>query len=324
MNNASSLLDGFRLAGFDLNQILHIITFYNMKLFDSFLSYLKAEKRYSPHTITAYKGDLEQFFAFLDVQYELKNVLHVKHIHVRSWIVHMMENEVKSRSINRKISTLKSFFNFLKRRGKIRKNPMSKVISPKIPSRLPVFIPEKILIHSLKDDFLIEDFSLRRDLLVLELLYQTGMRRSELIELRTQDIDQKKQRIKVLGKGAKERLIPVGNALIGKIEKYMDFRSLEFEDPSEFLLLTNKGKKMYPKFVYLIVHKYLSGISTMEKRSPHVLRHSFATHLASNGAELNAIKELLGHANLSATQIYTHNSIEKLKRIYRNSHPKGN
>ena len=295
-----------------------------MKLFESFISYLKAEKRYSQHTLTAYKGDLEQFFSFLETQYELRNVLLIKHIHVRSWIVHMMENEVKARSINRKISTLKSFFNFLKRRAKIKKNPMSKVISPKMPSRLPVFIPEKLLMHSLKDDYLIEDFPLRRDLLVLELLYQTGMRRSELIELRVQDIDRKKKRIKVYGKGGKERLIPVGKTLINKIEKYLDFRSVEFEHPPEILLLTNKGKKMYPKFVYTIVHKYLSRISTMEKRSPHVLRHSFATHLASNGAELNAIKELLGHANLSATQIYTHNSIEKLKKIYRNSHPKGN
>lgn len=288
-----------------------------------FFEYLSAERRFSPHTITAYRNDLNQFFSYIENTYDNLATAELKHTHIRSWVVHMMQDGLKARSINRKLSCLKSFFRFLRKRGKIEHNPMQKVIAPKTGKRLPVVIKEKEV------DFLLErltygsDFSGVRDKTIIELLYHTGMRRSELIRLSVSDIDFAAAQLKVLGKGNKERLIPFSPQLAGALRHYLEMRGRAFEEiSSDRVFLTDRGQALYPKWVYNLARKYLSQVSTAEQRGPHVLRHSFATHLSNNGADLNAIKELLGHASLSATQVYTHNSIEKLKNVYQQAHPK--
>ena len=228
------------------------------------------------------------------------------------------------KSINRKLSTLKSLFQFLLKKEKIEIDPMLKVVSPKTGKRLPAFVEEQKMDSLLEDITFPEGFKGLRDKLVLEILYQTGIRRSELIHLQISDIDFQNQLIKVLGKGNKERLIPINRQLRLLINDYLALRKTTFPDLLEIgqLMLTDKGKPMYPKFVYNLVKKYLSYVTTQEHRSPHILRHSFATHLSNNGADLNAIKELLGHSSLAATQIYTHNTIDRLKEIYQQAHPK--
>ena len=292
--------------------------------YDLFLAYIQYEKRFSTHTCKAYQADLGQFQTFLLHTYDLKEAAVVDHQHIRAWIVELMQNGLTARSINRKLSTLKSFFQFLMKKGKLTKDPMSKVIAPKIGKRLPAFVEEQQLDYLLEDIPFGDDFVGKRDRLIMELLYQTGMRRSELINLQISDIDFQGQAIKVLGKGNKERLIPINSSVRKQIESYLACRKTTFPDILELgqLLLTAKGKPLYPKMVYNLVKKYLSLVTTQEQRSPHVLRHSFATHLSNNGADLNAIKELLGHSSLAATQVYTHNSIERLKQIYQQAHPK--
>ncbi len=289
----------------------------------SFLSYLKFEKRYSAHTITAYQKDLQQFSDFLIHSYDRPELISISHIHVRSWMVKLLESNIGARSINRKISTLRSFFNFLKREGLIDRNPCLKIITPKIGKKLPHFVQEKNL-AKLFDALIPDDFEELRNRLIIELMYCTGMRRSELIGLKDKNLDFAANSIKILGKGNKERVLPLSERIIDKIQRYVQFRQEFHKDRKmdDYLFLTGKGRKLYPKYVYNLVFKYLSTVSSIEKRSPHVLRHSFATHLMNGGANLNAVKELLGHANLSATQIYTHNSIEKLKEIYRFAHPR--
>jgi integrase/recombinase XerC len=294
-----------------------------MNEINRFLDYLSNEKRYSKHTIISYKNDLNAFCLYVQEQYQLNSVLHLSHTLIRSWIVKLLQEGISARSVNRKISALKSFYNFYKRRGELDKNPMNKIIAPKIGKRLPEFIPEKSLQDLQEHIDFYQDFSGIRDLLVVESLYQTGMRRSELIQLKDSDVNTERLQIKVLGKGNKERFIPLSTSLKDLILKYLHLRNETFPD-LDFprLFVTDKGVGLYPKFVYNLVKRVLTRVSTSEKRSPHVLRHSFATHLANHGAELNAIKELLGHANLSATQIYTHNTIDKLKKVYKKSHPK--
>jgi len=292
--------------------------------FDLFLSYIRFEKRFSPHTITAYQNDLEQFQTYIFATYRNLSNSEITHIHIRSWIIQLMEAGMTPKSINRKLSTLKSFFQFLLKKEKIENDPMLKVVAPKTGKRLPVFVEEQKLEQLLDDVTFPEGFVGLRDRLVMELLYQTGIRRSELIHLQISDIDFQGQLIKVLGKGNKERLIPINRQLRLLIKEYLALRKDTFPDLLELgqLLLTNKGKPLYPKFVYNLVKKYLSFVTTQVHRSPHVLRHSFATHLSNNGADLNAIKELLGHSSLAATQIYTHNTIDRLKEIYQQAHPK--
>ena len=234
-----------------------------------------------------------------------------------------MQNKITPRSINRKLSTLKTYFKFLKRRKEIQENPMLKVIAPKVGKRLPVVVKEVELENLFEKINFGEGYAAVRDEMVMEMLYSTGMRRSELINLTPNDLDFFNDQVKVLGKGNKERLIPFARPLADRLKNYLEIRKDEFElGATGSLFLTAKGKKMYPKLVYNLVKKYLSQITTVEQRSPHVLRHSFATHLSNNGADLNAIKELLGHSSLAATQVYTHNSIEKLKRVYQQAHPK--
>ena len=289
----------------------------------NFLQYLQYEKRYSQHTIIAYENDLLQFAEFLRKTYELDNTSETRHIHVRSWMVSLMESGLSSRSINRKVSVLKTFFKFQLRNGGIQNNPLSKVVAPKQKKRLPVFIGKN------QTDLLWEqvdfgqDFPGLRDRLILEILYATGIRRSELINLADKDVDFANQSIKVLGKGNKERIIPVSKQLQTALKEYLAIRNKTLKShrfPS--LLVTDEGGKMEPRKLYRIVNNTLKQITTVEKKSPHVLRHTFATHLLNNGAEINAIKELLGHSSLAATQVYTHNTIDKLKDIYKKAHPK--
>jgi len=290
--------------------------------FIDFLNYLEREKKYSPHTLTAYRNDLGQFQDYLLRIYEIDDASSITAQMVRSFVADLMNDGIQSRSINRKISTLKSFFKFQIQQGLLQENPMKKVVSPKTPKRLPVFVEqakmESLLAHKPEAD---DSFAYWRDYLVLELLYGTGIRLSESIGLKESDLNLTAGTIKVLGKRNKERIIPITSGLVSLLREYLNKKQREgFLAPE--LLLTNKGLPAYPKLIYSIVKSHLGTVSTLKKRSPHVLRHSYATHLLDNGAELNAIKELLGHSNLAATQVYTHNSIERLKEVYRKAHPK--
>lgn len=292
---------------------------------DSFFNYLEYEKRYSPHTLSSYANDIKQFVAFLKSDFELDDLVLASHIQVRSWIVSMLQDNVSAKSINRKLSALRSCYNYLKRKGAVTRNPMSKITAPKVGKRLPQYVHEKDIVKIDQQEIFADSFSGLRDRVIFELFYQTGMRRAELIELKIGDYDISNSLVKVLGKGNKERLIPVNQNLKQLIKAYLTARRDHFEDDldrSASLIITDQNKKCYPKFVYNKVNHYLGLITTLKKRSPHVLRHSFATHLSNNGAELNAIKSLLGHSSLAATQVYTHNNIERLKAVYKNTHPK--
>ncbi|MBL7739899.1 MAG: tyrosine-type recombinase/integrase [Chitinophagaceae bacterium] len=290
----------------------------------SFLDYLKFEKRYSVHTITAYQTDLKDFVDYLSVQFGEKTHLRdVTHSFVRSWLAGLKEKGITAKSINRKISSLRSFFKYHLKLGHIAATPMTKVISPKIGKRLPVFVKEedtKKLIKTLSRAS--EDWKTLNAKMLILLFYNTGMRLGELISLREKQLDFGRSQIKVLGKGNKERIIPVSKELIGNINEYKQWKKKEFERTDDVLLVTEKGRKMYPKYAYLLVKQYLGEAGTLDKKSPHVLRHTFATHLMNGGADLNAVKELLGHSSLASTQVYTHNSIEKLRNVYKKAHPK--
>ena len=287
----------------------------------SFFNYIEFEKRYSRHTHEAYRNDLTQFEAFLKpYEKELKDAAHTD---IRNWIVNMMEQKISARSVNRKISALKSFYKFLLRRGEIKKTPLSKVQTPKTSKRLPVFVELPGIERLLKEIEFPEGYDGLRDKMIIELFYGTGMRRIELINLKESDVDAFSSQIKVLGKGNKERIIPIHNELRNSITNFIDEkRRLIESQKGDFLIVTEKGKKMEPGFVYEIVKKYLSLVTTVDKKSPHTLRHTFATHLMNGGADINAVKELLGHSSLAATQVYTHNTIDKLKEIYNRAHPK--
>lgn len=291
-------------------------------LSDNFIEYLRVEKRYSSHTITAYQKDLEQFGMFISDQFSLERAEQAGYKHVRSWIVHLMDSNVTPRSVNRKISTLKSFYKFLLVRRVITENPMNKVISPKTSKRLPEFVEKESIDRLLDKIEFAANFEGSRNKLLLELFYMTGMRTSELQNLKLQDIDLSKKTIKVLGKQNKERILPFTERLRSEIMNYLSLRDELAKGGEPSFFLTSNGEKMYPKLVYRLIHHYLCLVTTLDKKSPHVLRHTFATHMLNNGADLNAIKELLGHASLSATQVYTHNTIEKLKKVYNQSHPK--
>ena len=288
-----------------------------------FLDYLKFQKRYSAHTIRSYHDDLFQFFNSLNLQFDGIPLNEIGHTHVRSWLAGLKEKDISSKTINRKISALKSFFKYVIKIGVIEQSPMAKVISPKVGKRLPDFIKiddANRLVSSLENT---DDWKKLNTKMLITLFYNTGMRLSELINLKEEQINTNKGQIKVLGKGNKERIIPVSAEIIKMIKEYGQYRKREFERGNSYLLVTEKGKKMYSKYAYLLVKSYLAEqVKTLDKKSPHVLRHSFATHLSNNGADLNAIKELLGHSSLAATQVYTHNTIEKLKNVYKKAHPK--
>ena len=290
---------------------------------ESFIRYLRFEKRFSPHTVTAYEHDLMQFGNFLKTQYELNEPDDAEHAMIRSWLVQLMEEKVSARSVNRKISSLRTYFNFLQKNKKIKRNPMLKILRPKEATRLPVFIDETRIEMLFSQADFGEGFAAARDRLIMEMFYATGMRLSELCDIKEKDVDVYNSTIKVIGKRNKERIIPFTDVLKKLISDYRSARRKAVPGISnEYFFVTDDGKKIYQKLVYRIVNKYLGMVSTSEKKSPHVLRHTFATHMLNNGADINSIKEILGHANLAATQVYTHNTIEKLKKVYKQAHPR--
>ncbi len=289
---------------------------------NAFIDYLKYEKRYSAHTIKSYSIDIKQFLHFINEQGESVNISLVDERVVRDWVISLLNSGVSSRSVNRKITTLKSFFKFLKKNSKIKKNPMDRVVSPRTDKKLPVFVEEKQMTALLNEISFTDDFEGRRDKLIIDFFYQTGIRLAELINIKLLDVLEGDQLIKVLGKRNKERLIPVSENLLKEIADYLELRKNVVAENNEFLFITSRGSQMYPVLLYRIVKRSLDRVTTIDQRSPHVLRHTFATHMLNRGADLNAIKEFLGHANLSATQVYTHNSFEKLKQIYNQAHPR--
>lgn len=288
-----------------------------------FFKYLQYEKRYSPHTLTSYHTDLGQFAQYLQQVYEITDAAEADHTIIRSWILTLVQHNIQPRSINRKIACLRSYYRFLLAQQRIQVNPMLRIKAPKASKKLPAFVPEEPF-NTLLDSFTFEEnFEGQRERLILEFLYGTGIRLAELIGVEHADIDYRAKVVRVLGKGNKERLVPLNDSLLTSIDAYVAQKKRYFTDNnSAKLLVTNKARPLYPKFVYRVVKKYISLITTSEHNSPHVLRHSFATHLLNKGADLNAIKDLLGHASLAATQVYTHNSIEKLKSVFEKAHPK--
>ncbi|MBI1768519.1 MAG: tyrosine-type recombinase/integrase [Bacteroidetes bacterium] len=288
---------------------------------DSFLKYLQYEKRYSPKTILAYQTDLQQFQDFLNKDFDATPSAEANHAFVRSWIVSLVENEMDAISVNRKIACLRSYYKFLLRQEVITKDPMTKVKMLKTKKKLPHFVQEADMVKVLDQIEFTTDFEGTRDQLVLELLYGTGMRLSELIGLKDHSINLKDRTLKVLGKRNKERIIPFTQSLVNLIEGYRKARNREVEKKNETFFVTENGQPLYPMLVNRIVKKYLKD-SNVDKKSPHVLRHTYATHLLNKGAEINAVKDLLGHASLAATQVYTHNSMEKLKKVFDQAHPK--
>jgi len=290
---------------------------------ESFLQYLKIEKRYSPLTVRSYLNDLDQFDKYLNLQGLSGKPEEIGYHDVRSWIVSLIENGYSPVSIHRKISSLRIFYRYLRRVGQVTNDPLEKVVLPKIRKRLPVFVDEESLGKLLDEYEFGDDFDGIRNRTIIEMLYTTGMRRAELTGLRDADVDISGASVKVTGKRNKQRIIPLLKPLTAQLEKYVRIRSEKFPDFSpEWFFVGNRGNKLYDKYVYNTVRKYLSMVTTIERKGPHILRHTFATHMLNNGADLNSIKEFLGHANLSATQIYTHNSFEKLRKIYKQAHPR--
>lgn len=288
----------------------------------AFIEYLEFEKRYSGHTVVAYKNDLRQFFDYLTVTYESPSLQDIQPAYIKSWLASLMKQQLEAKSVKRKISTLKAYFKYLMRNGVLVRTPMVHITSPKTSKKLPVFVADKDTATLFDHVAFPDDWKGKTDQLILALFYHTGIRLSELINLKEGGVDIAQKTLKVMGKGGKERVIPIGTELTKKINDYLTEKQENEECDREFLLVRSNGKKLYSKYAYLSVKQYLSLVTTIEKRSPHVLRHTFATHLTNKGADLNAIKELLGHASLAATQIYTHNSIEKLKDIHKKAHPK--
>ena len=292
------------------------------KQLNSFFDYLTYEKKYSIHTITSYKNDLFQFIEFINPQKEELPASEINYQHIRAWVAELIKHKIAARSVNRKLSSLKSFFKYLQRQQIIEINPLSKISGPKTPKRLPVFVDEQQMENLFFEVKFEEGFNGQRDRLILDLLYQTGIRRSELTHLKETDVDLFNSTIKVLGKRNKERIIPISLQLKRNLETYLQVKH-ELNKPNMMLLVSEKGNTLSEQAVYKSVKKYLSQVTTIKKKSPHVLRHTFATHLLNNGADINAVKDLLGHANLSATQVYTHNTIDKLKKSYKQAHPRG-
>ena len=288
-----------------------------------FINYLRFEKRYSQHTVMAYQRDLEQFEQYLNGQYGALNIEDINAIYLKSWLANLrLEKEIEVRSINRKISSIRSFFRFLLRKGQIQNNPATVLKVLKTPKRLPAFIKEDQATEVLQKPEH-NDWKEKTGWLLLELLYNTGLRVSELASIKEHHIDLKAAHIKVLGKGNKERIIPIKTEMLEELKTYIQAkRQLEVEVDQSYLFVNAKGRAVNVKYIYREVRSRLDSIGQISKKSPHVMRHSFATHLLNNGADLNAIKELLGHASLAATQVYTHNTIEKLKAVHKQAHPK--
>ncbi len=290
----------------------------------NFFSYLQYEKRFSPHTLISYQTDLQQLSDYLASVYQTEDLLAVNYQMLRSWLFTLAAEKLKPRSIARKVACLKSFYKFLHCKGYLAQNPAGRLKSPKLEKRLPAFVKEPAMVQLLDQPptTFQEGFGGFRDKMVLEMLYGTGIRLAELIQIKETDYNPYDSTLRVLGKGNKERVVPVHATLRPMLSEYLQAKKAHFEVSENYLFVTDQGKKMYPMFVQRLVKRYLTPVTTLEKKSPHVLRHSFATHLLDRGADLNAIKEMLGHSSLAATQVYTHNSLEKLKQAYKKAHPK--
>ena len=288
-----------------------------------FIHFLKFEKRYSPHTILSYENDLEQFRDYLATEFDRPELKTITHFHIRGWLAGLKDNNQTPRSLNRKISSLSAFFKQQVRLGHLEKNPVRQLHALRVPERLPVFLKEKETQNLLEEVQFDEGFKGATDRLICELLYSTGMRRNELQELKESDIEWGLKQIRVLGKGNKERLIPVNAVLMDSIRDYIQKKQKLPTFDSHHLLVLESGMQLYAGYIYRVVTRYLGGVTTQKKKSPHVLRHTFATHLLNNGANIQAIKDLLGHSSLAATQVYTHNNIDRLKEIHKQNHPRG-
>jgi len=289
---------------------------------NSFLNYLKYERKYSKHTITAYENDLVTFKSFYKKEYNCNNIDQVNYSEIRTWIVYLVNSGVSNRSINRKVSSLKSFYRFLQKTKVIEVSPLFKHKALKVLKQVQVPFSEKEILSVLQNLDKELDFESVRDKLIVELFYSTGIRRSELIHIKVSDIDYSNETVKVLGKRNKERFIPLLKSVLETLRKYMEFREVINTNQS-YLFLTKKGKIIYDTLVYRVINNYFSKVSSKVKKSPHIIRHSFATHLLNEGADLNSVKELLGHSSLASTQVYTHSSMGKLKEIYNQAHPRG-
>lgn len=293
-------------------------------MIDSFINYLEYEKRASKHTVLAYQKDLSQFEEFVAKSFSITELSEVGHADIRAWLIDLVEQKLTPTSVNRKIATLRSFFKYLLRSGIISKDPTNKLKTLKVPKRLPEFIQEEAIEHIINEIQYTDDFNGQRDRMVMEFLYLTGVRLSEMLALHWRDLELVGATVKVLGKRKKERVIPLTPYLVDHIKVYRShfIETFGLAKPTDSFIVTDKKAPAYPMMIYRIVNHYVSRFAQTQKRSPHLLRHTFATHLLNKGADLNAVKDLLGHANLAATQVYTHNSMEKLKAVYEQAHPK--
>ncbi len=292
-----------------------------MKLIQAFLEYLLLEKKYAKHTIISYQNDLESFLNFLETTYGMASLKEVNYAQIRSWIVLLVSEKKSNRTVNRKMSTLKTFYKFLIKTKQITENPLQKHKSLKVPKRVNVPFNKKEIEEVLQNLEIEKGFIPLRDKLIVELFYATGIRRSELINLKIKDVDFIQGTIKVLGKRNKERYIPLLQVLYKSIQNYLVVRR-EYVQDNDYLFITKKGNKLYGTLVYRVINNYFSTVSSKVKKSPHVMRHAFATHLLNEGADLNSVKELLGHASLASTQVYTNNSLKELKNVYNRAHPR--
>lgn len=291
---------------------------------DKFLQYIKYEKAYSSHTFISYQTDMKQFAAFVEKQKGGFNPPDITAKDIREWILAIMNDGVGSRSVNRKLTTLRTFFKYMLKEGYVQTDPMAKVKPPKMQKRLPVFLREEQMEELLDVDknLFPDDFEGKRDHLIIEMFYNLGVRLSELINIKDSDIDFDRKTVRVTGKRNKQRYIPFGNSLKSDILAFVSDRDAEVGSEEGWLLVRKTGKKLYPMLVWRVVEKYITSVSTLKKRSPHVLRHTFATAMLNNGADIDAVKELLGHANLAATEVYTHTTFERLRSIYKQAHPR--
>lgn len=288
-----------------------------------FLQYLRFEKRYAQHTRTAYETDLSQFQQYAKAQFDIDAIADISHFHIRSWLATFKEEGLAARSINRKLSGLNSFYKYLLRLGVVEKNPVKQLHALRLPDRLPMYLKEREMQNLLEEITFEEGFKGATDRLICEMLYRLGIRRSELINIKENDIEWSLKQLRVLGKGNKERLVPLSSEMLNTFRTYIQEKKSLPVDDTHHLLVLETGRPLYESYVYRVVKHYLSQVTTLSKRSPHILRHTFATHLLNNGANIQAIKELLGHSSLAATQVYTHNNIDKLKEIHKLNHPRG-